>query len=71
MDNAEHEDCQVGLEPDVKPPPKELIRMCEIIFKDHLKSTNNKHTAADYACSVFDDHPAYRAAIDKIMEEIK
>lgn len=70
IDNAEHEDSQVDLPPDFKPPPKELIDMCCQIFLERYKPGNNPHEVADYVCSFFDEHPAYRAALDKLIMEL-
>jgi len=71
MDNANQEDCHVDLPTDFDPPPKELIELCCQIFRERLKSGRSPHVAADYACSFFDEHPAYRAAVDSLIEEMR
>jgi hypothetical protein len=70
MDNAEFEDCQVNLPPEFEPPPKELIELCCHIFSERVKGGQDPKTAADYTCSFFDEHPAYRAALDQLIEEM-
>ena len=70
MDNAECEDCQVDLPLEFAPPPKELIELCRQIFLNRLDIGRDPNAAAEYACSVFDDHPAYRAALDQLIEEV-
>ena len=70
IDNAEHEDCHVDLQPDIQPPQRELLELCCQIFRDRLRGGRDPHTAADYACSFFDEHPAYRAALDHLIEEM-
>lgn len=70
MDNAESEDCQVDIPPDIAPPPKELIELCRKIFLGRLNSGIDPQTSAEYACSFFDDHPAYMAALDQLIEEM-
>ena len=70
IDNAEHEDCQVDLPPEFQPPPKELIELCKLIFHERMTEGHDFHETADFVCSFFDDHPAYRAALDKIIEDI-
>ena len=70
MDNAEHEDCHVGLPPEVAPPPAGLIEVCKRIFLARPDLEANPHSAADFACSFFDDHPSYRAELDKLIEEM-
>lgn len=70
MDNAETEDCQVDLPPDLAPPPKELIGLCCQIFRERMMIGRDPNEAADFACSFFNDHPAYRAAVDKLIEEM-
>lgn len=69
IDNAEREDCQVDLPPELHPPPRELINLCCQIFTERLSEGRDPHATADYACSFFDDHPAYRAALDELIEE--
>ena len=68
MDNAECEDCQVNLKPEFAQPPKELIDLCRQMFLDRLQMGRESQAAAEYVCSFFDDHPAYRAALDKLIE---
>jgi hypothetical protein len=70
MDNAESEDCQVNLPPEFEPPPKELIDLCCHIYKERVKNGQDPIAAADYTCSFFDEHPAYRAALDQLKEEM-
>jgi len=70
IDNAENEDCQVDLPPEFNPPPQELIDLCCQIFLERIKKRPDLHAAADFVCSVFDDHPAYRAALDNLIEEM-
>lgn len=70
MDNAEFEDCQVDLPPEFRPPPQSLIELCRQIFTARIENGVGPDTAADFVCSVFDDHPAYRAAIDTMIEEL-
>ncbi|MEX0289786.1 MAG: ATP-binding protein [Flavobacteriaceae bacterium] len=70
IDNSETEDCQVNLPPDLSPPPQELIDVCIEIFRDRLKMSGDVHSAADYACSFFDDHPQFRASLDPLIEEL-
>ena len=70
MDNAELEDCHVDLSPEIVPPPKGLLELCRHIFLDRPYVASDPNSAADYACSFFDDHPAYRAALDKLIEEM-
>lgn len=69
LDNSENEDCQINLPHEINAPPKALIQLCCEIFKDHMKKGHNANVSADYACSFFDEHPAYRAALDIIIEE--
>ena len=70
MDNAEIEDCHVGLPPETFAPPRELLELCRRIFLGRPNVAGNPYSAAEYACSFFDDHPAYRAALDKLIEEM-
>jgi hypothetical protein len=69
MDNAEREDCQVDLAPDIAPPPEGLVALCRNMFTERLKTDKDPNAAAEFVCSWFDDHPAYRAALDKMIEE--
>ena len=71
IDNAEHEDCHVNLPPDLRSPSTELIELCSQIFREQLDAGLEFNSAADFACSFFDNHPAFRAALDKIIEEIR
>ena len=70
LDNAEHEDCQVNLPLEFQPPPKELVELCLEIFRERSRGGRDPNTAADYACSFFDEHPTYRAALDKLIEDM-
>lgn len=70
IDNAESEDCHVDLPPEFAPPPKNLIELCRLIFLNRLNIGRSPQAAAEYTCSFFDDHPAYRAALDQLIEEM-
>jgi hypothetical protein len=39
------------------------------MFTERLKTDKDPNAAAEFVCSWFDDHPAYRAALDKMIEE--
>ena len=69
IDNADYEDCQVDLPPEFQPPPRELIELCRLIFKEKMLERSDPHETAEYVCSFFDDHLAYRAALDSLIEE--
>lgn len=68
LDNAEDEDCHVALPPAVSPPPAELIELCRTFYRERLALGRAPQEAAAFACSFFDDHPAYRAALDQLIE---
>ena len=70
MDNAECEDCHVDLPLEFATPPKELLELCRQMFLNRLNIGRDPQAAAEYVCSFFDDHPAYRAALDQLIEEI-
>ncbi len=71
IDNSENEDCLVDLPPEVEPPPKELIAICEKMFRAQLRKTNDPHEAAKVVCLSFPPQVGYRAHLDKLIEEIK
>ena len=71
LDNAEYEDCLVDLPPEVDPPPKEALALCEDIFRAKLKTIKNPHEAAKLTCMSFPQHVGYRAHLDKLIAEMK
>lgn len=71
IDNSEHEDCQVDLPADFHPPPSELLNLCCEIFRERLNRCGDAEASANYACAFFDEHPAYRAALDHVIEEMQ
>ena len=71
IDNSENEDCLVDLPPEVDPPPKELIAICEEMFRAQLRKTRDPLEAAKVVCLSFPPQVGYRAHLDKLIEEIK
>jgi hypothetical protein len=71
QDNAEHEDCHVGLPPAVAKPPDELLELCRRMFEEQIRKGKPPQDAADFVCAVFDDHIDYRVMLDKLIEEMK
>lgn len=70
MDNAENEDCHVGLPHEINQPPPELIDLCKELYFEKRKSGKTHQQAADLVCAIepFNTHIAYRAAIDSLAE---
>jgi hypothetical protein len=70
MDNAENEDCHVGLPPEINQPPAELIDLCKEFYYERRKSGKTHEQAADLVCAIepFNTHVAYRAALDSLAE---
>ena len=71
IDNSENEDCLVDLPPELSPPPKELISLCEEIFRAKLKTIKNPNDAAKITCMAFPPHIGFRVHLDKIISEMK
>ena len=71
LDNSENEDCLVDLPPELEPPPKELIAICEEMFRAQLRKTRDPSAAAKVVCLSFPPHVGYRAHLDKLIEETK
>jgi len=70
MDNAELEDCHVDLPESIAPPPEDLLDLCEALFRERVGRGVDPNDAADYACSFFDNHTAYRVRLDNLIEEM-
>ncbi len=70
LDNSENEDCHVNLPAEVEPPPKELLRLCEDLFRSKLKSIKDPDQAARIVCSSFPPHVSFRAHLDNIIAEM-
>lgn len=70
MDNSEHEDCHVDLPPEINMPSEGLIEMCKEIYNNYRKKGKTHNEAVDIVLSIepFDTHPAYRAALDSMIE---
>lgn len=70
MDNSEHEDCHVDLPSEINTPSEGLIELCKELYNNYRKKNKTHDEAVDIVLSIepFNTHPAYRAALDSIIE---
>jgi len=71
LDSSETEDCLVNLPPDIHSPPKDLVLLCEEMFRAKLKSIKDPLQAAKIVCSFFPAHVGYRSHLDAIISKKK
>lgn len=70
MDNSELEDCHVDLPPGINVPPEGLIELCKELYNNYRKKNKSHDETVDIVLSIepFNSHPAYRAALDSMIE---
>jgi hypothetical protein len=72
MDNAELEDCHVGLPPEIWTPSPELVTVCKELYHGYRSEGKNHETAVSIVMSFepFNNHPMFRATLDSLMEKV-
>lgn len=66
MDNAEFEDCHIGLPPEVNKPLEGLIELCKEFYRKYRSEGKTHKEAVDIVTSIepFNTNPEYRAILD-------
>ncbi len=70
MDESEQEDCHVDLPPEINMPSQGLIDWCKELYINYRKKNRTHEEAMDIVLSIepFNTHPAFRAALDTMIE---